>query len=159
MALSATLPNYEDVAAFLRVNKETGLFFFDYTYRPVPLEQVYIGITEKKAIKRMMLMNEICYEKVLERVTKNHQVIIFSHSRKETARTGKIIRDMALAQDQLQKFLKEGSASKEILLSLIDDCESQDLKDLLPYGLGIHHAGLSKKDRKLVEDLFAENHI
>ena len=60
---------------------------------------------------------------------------------------------------QLQKFLKEGSASKEILLSLIDDCESQDLKDLLPYGLGIHHAGLSKKDRKLVEDLFAENHI
>ena len=38
VALSATLPNYEDVAAFLRVNRETGLFYFDYTYRPVPLE-------------------------------------------------------------------------------------------------------------------------
>ena len=49
----------------------------------------------------MMLMNEICYEKVLERVSKAHQVLIFSHSRKETARTGKIMRDMALAQDQL----------------------------------------------------------
>ena len=99
VALSATLPNYEDVAAFLRVNRETGLFYFDYSYRPVPLEQVYIGITEKKAIKRMMLMNEICYEKVIERVGKNNQTLIFSHSRKETARTAKIIKDMALAQD------------------------------------------------------------
>lgn len=38
VALSATLPNYEDVAAFLRVNTETGLFYFDNSYRPVPLE-------------------------------------------------------------------------------------------------------------------------
>jgi pre-mRNA-splicing helicase BRR2 len=29
VALSATLPNYEDVAAFLRVNPETGMFVFD----------------------------------------------------------------------------------------------------------------------------------
>lgn len=82
----------------------------------MPLEQIYIGITEKKAIKRLMLMNEICYEKVIERVGK-HQVLIFSHSRKETARSAKIIRDMALAQDQLNLFMKEGSESKEILLS------------------------------------------
>jgi replicative superfamily II helicase len=29
VALSATLPNYEDVATFLRVNPAKGLFFFD----------------------------------------------------------------------------------------------------------------------------------
>ena len=29
VALSATLPNYQDVAAFLRVNPETGLHYFD----------------------------------------------------------------------------------------------------------------------------------
>ena len=98
VALSATLPNYEDVAEFLRVKPETGLFHFDNSYRPVPLEQLYVGITEKKAIKRMMLVNEICYEKVMERAGK-HQILVFTHSRKETARTGKTIRDMALAQD------------------------------------------------------------
>lgn len=38
VALSATLPNYQDVAAFLRVNPETGLFHFDNSFRPVPLE-------------------------------------------------------------------------------------------------------------------------
>ena len=89
----------------------------------MPLEQIYVGITEKKAIKRMMLLNEICYEKVIERAGK-HQILIFSHSRKETARTAKIIRDMALAQDQLSLFLKEDSESKEILMSQVQKCDS-----------------------------------
>jgi pre-mRNA-splicing helicase BRR2 len=94
VALSATLPNYQDVAAFLRV-KKSGLFYFDNSYRPVPLEQIYIGVNEKKAIKRLILMNEILYEKVIERAGK-HQIIVFTHSRKETARTAKVIRDIAL---------------------------------------------------------------
>jgi pre-mRNA-splicing helicase BRR2 len=29
LGLSATLPNYQDVATFLRVNLKTGLFYFD----------------------------------------------------------------------------------------------------------------------------------
>jgi pre-mRNA-splicing helicase BRR2 len=60
-----------------------GLFYFDNSFRPVPLEQQYIGITEKKAIKRLRLMDEITYEKVLEHAGKN-QVLIFVHARKET---------------------------------------------------------------------------
>ena len=64
VGLSATLPNYEDVASFLRVDPAKGLFFFDNGFRPVPLEQQYIGITEKKAMKRFQTMNEVVYEKV-----------------------------------------------------------------------------------------------
>lgn len=161
VGLSATLPNYQDVAALLRVDPDSGLFFFDSTFRPVPLEQIFVGITEKKAIKRMMFMNEVCYEKVVERVTK-HQVLVFVHSRKETARTAKIIRDMALAQDKLGLFVKEDSETKKILLEVIVEKKlavSQDLQDLVPFGIGIHHAGLSKDDRTLVEDLFAAGHI
>ncbi|CAB4309241.1 unnamed protein product [Prunus armeniaca] len=37
VGLSATLPNYLEVAQFLRVNPEARLFFFDSSYRPVPL--------------------------------------------------------------------------------------------------------------------------
>lgn len=36
VGLSATLPNYRDVGACLRVKKE-GLFYFDQSYRPIPL--------------------------------------------------------------------------------------------------------------------------
>ena len=43
LGLSATLPNYIDVARFLCVNPQTGLFFFDGRFRPVPLAMTFIG--------------------------------------------------------------------------------------------------------------------
>lgn len=35
VGLSATLPNYEDVGRFLRVNLSTGMFYFDASFRRV----------------------------------------------------------------------------------------------------------------------------
>jgi len=158
VGLSATLPNYQDVAALCRVTPEKVLFYFDNSFRPVPLEQQYIGITEKKALKRFQLMNEITYEKVVEQAGKN-QVLIFVHSRKETAKTGKEIRRMAEENDTLGKFMKEESASQEICREMAETVKSNDLKELLPFGFGIHHAGLARSDRELVESLFADGHI
>ncbi len=63
VGLSATLPNYQDVATFLRVKPTKGLFYFDASYRPWGLQQQFIGITEKKAIKQYQIMNEVCYER------------------------------------------------------------------------------------------------
>ncbi|KEH28731.1 U5 small nuclear ribonucleoprotein 200 kDa helicase [Medicago truncatula] len=158
VGLSATLPNFEDVARFLRVDHNKGLFYFDNSYRPVPLSQQFIGITVKKPFQRYQLMNDICFEKVMAEAGK-HQVLIFVHSRKETAKTARAIRDTALANDTLGRFLKEDSASREILHSHTDLVKSNDLKDLLPYGFAIHHAGMTRTDRQLVEDLFASGHV
>ncbi|KAL5221729.1 hypothetical protein ABZP36_026442 [Zizania latifolia] len=157
VGLSATLPNYEDVAVFLRVHSD-GLFHFDNSYRLCPLAQQYIGITVRKPLQRFQLMNEICYEKVMAAAGK-HQVLIFVHSRKETAKTARAIRDTALANDTLTRFLKDESASQEILGTHAELVKSSDLKDLLPYGFAIHHAGLARVDRELVEELFADKHI
>lgn len=158
VGLSATLPNYQDVATFLRIKPETGLFHFDNSYRPVALEQQYIGVTEKKALKRYQVMNEIVYEKTMEHAGKN-QVLIFVHSRKETGKTARAIRDMCLEKDTLGQFLREGSASMEVLRTEAEQVKNQELKDLLPYGFAIHHAGMTRVDRTLVEDLFADRHI
>ncbi|XP_062366763.1 U5 small nuclear ribonucleoprotein 200 kDa helicase isoform X1 [Cinclus cinclus] len=158
VGLSATLPNYEDVATFLRVDPAKGLFYFDNSFRPVPLEQTYVGITEKKAIKRFQIMNEIVYEKIMEHAGKN-QVLVFVHSRKETGKTARAIRDMCLEKDTLGLFLREGSASTEVLRTEAEQCKNLELKDLLPYGFAIHHAGMTRVDRTLVEDLFADKHI
>ena len=59
-------------------------------------------------------MNDIVYEKVMENAGRN-QVLIFVHSRKETSKTAKAIRDMCLEKDTLGVFLKEDSASTEVL--------------------------------------------
>ncbi|XP_050545887.1 putative U5 small nuclear ribonucleoprotein 200 kDa helicase [Daktulosphaira vitifoliae] len=158
VGLSATLPNYQDVATLLRVKSDTGLFYFDNSFRPVPLEQQYIGITEKKAVKRFQVMNEIVYEKIMEHAGRN-QILVFVHSRKETGKTARAIRDMCLEKDTLGNFLREGSASMEVLRTEAEQVKNSELRDLLPYGFAIHHAGMTRVDRTLVEDLFADRHI
>jgi pre-mRNA-splicing helicase BRR2 len=157
IGLSATLPNYKDVAAFLRV-EEKNVFYFDASYRPCPLQQQFIGVTEKKALKRYQITNEVCYEKVLDQAGKN-QTLIFVHSRKETAKTAKYIRDMALEKDTITQFVKPESSTREILQLEVENAKDPNLRDLLHFGFAIHHAGMTREDRTLVEDLFADGHI
>ncbi|CAO2656748.1 Nn.00g055510.m01.CDS01 [Neocucurbitaria sp. VM-36] len=160
VGLSATLPNYRDVASFLRVDADKGLFHFDATFRPCPLKQEFIGVTDKKAIKQLKIMNDVCYTKVLEQVGENrNQMLIFVHSRKETAKTAKYIRDKALEEESIGKILRSDAASREILREEAESVQNTDLKDLMPYGFGIHHAGMSRADRTSVEDLFADGSI
>lgn len=158
VGLSATLPNYPDVAKFLRVAKE-GVFYFDQTYRPCPLKQEFVAVTEKKPIKKLQIMNTVCYEKVLESVTKQNQVLVFVHSRKETYKTAKFIRDQALENETIQRILTSGAASREILTSEAENVKDAGLKELLPYGLAMHHAGMTKADRTTAEDLFSAGHV
>ncbi|MCJ1338817.1 DEIH-box ATPase [Bachmanniomyces sp. S44760] len=157
VGLSATLPNYKDVASFLKVDFLKGLFHFDGSYRPCPLRQEFVGVTEKKAIKQLKTMNDVCYTKVLEQVgTNKQQMLIFVHSRKETAKTAKYIRDKALEMETIGQILRSDAASREVLTEEADGVADRDLKDLMPYGFGIHHAGMSRADRSSVEDLFAD---
>lgn len=158
VGLSATLPNYQDVAEFLRVDKSKGLFYFDATYRPCGLQQQFIGITEKKAIKRYQVMNEVCYEKVLDNAGRN-QVLVFVHSRKETAKTARFLRDTAVDKGTITEFVRPESATREILTSEAENVRDSHLRDLLPFGFAIHHAGMTREDRTLVEDLFMAGDI
>ncbi|CAI7794741.1 unnamed protein product [Closterium sp. NIES-54] len=91
VGLSATLPNYTEVAQFLRVNLDTGLFYFDASYRPVPLSQQYIGVSEPNFARRNTLMHEIAYEKAMNAVKNGKQAMVFVHSRKDTVKTARIL--------------------------------------------------------------------
>lgn len=157
IGLSATLPNFRDVASFLRVDPINGLFHFDGSYRPCPLRQEFVGVTDKKAIKQLKTMNDVCYTKVMEHVGKQRQqMLIFVHSRKETAKTAKYIRDKALELETIGQILRSDASTREILTEEASNVTDWDLKDIMPYGFGIHHAGMSRADRSSVEDLFAD---
>jgi len=159
VGLSATLPNYGDVAAFCRVDPDKGLFFFNNGFRPVPLQQQYIGVTEKRALQRFRVQNEVCYEKVIQQQKISNQVLIFVHSRAECGKTARALRDMAAENDDQGLFVREDGATREILSEELPNVKSTDLRDVLPYGFGIHHAGMARGDRELVEDLFADHHV
>ena len=97
-------------------------------------------------------MNDICFEKVVENAGK-HQMLIFVHSRKETVKTAQYLKTQAMENDIVAKFLSTNSASKEILAEEATQQNlTQELKELLPYGFAVHHAGLRKEDRLLVEN-------
>lgn len=73
VGISATLPNYQDVAEFLRVDKH-NTFFFDAKYRPIPLQQSFIGIHKQSgnakldSFKKVEKMVELCYDEVFRAV-------------------------------------------------------------------------------------------
>ncbi|EIE24813.1 Sec63-domain-containing protein [Coccomyxa subellipsoidea C-169] len=163
VGLSATLPNYKDVGLFLGVNVDTGLFYFDASYRPVPLEMQFVGVTEKRVLDAKNVMDEICYEKVVDSLRKGHQAMVFVHSRKDTGKTARTLITKAQnagetdvfdcsQEDQYPFTLKEIKRSRNRHGSY----PSQELQDLFPGGIGMHHAGMLRSDRNLMEKAFAD---
>lgn len=158
VALLATLPNFGDVAEFLHVPK-TGLFVFDASYRPCPMEQRFVGVKDTKAVKKVAAMNEACYDSVAESIRHRHQVIVFVHLRKETVKTARWLAEKCKEEDLTVLRGGETGGSAEILRQEAEDANDKAVALLLPLGFGVHHAGLSRKDRSTTEDLFAAGHV
>uniref|UniRef100_A0A672FSE4 Activating signal cointegrator 1 complex subunit 3 n=1 Tax=Salarias fasciatus TaxID=181472 RepID=A0A672FSE4_SALFA len=159
LGLSATLPNYLDVATFLHVNPYIGLFYFDSRFRPVPLGQTFVGIKSTNKIQQMHDMEEVCYNKVLEQVKAGHQVMVFVHARNATVRTAMGLIEMAKNHGETCFFQPEqgadyGQCEKQVLRS-----RNKQMKEMFPEGFGIHHAGMLRSDRSLMESMFSRGHV
>lgn len=158
VGLSATFPNYEDVAAFLRVIPGQGLYYFGNSFRPCPLSQQFYGVVSRRPVQRSYLTSEICYWKVVQRLGK-HQALVFVHSRREAYVTAKFLRDTAAVRGRLSDFNLERSEIHDVLIRHLPEIRSVQLGEILTYGVAFHHGGLSRVDRGIVEDLFGEGYI
>ncbi len=160
VGLSATLPNYVDVADFLKVNRMAGLFYFDASFRPVPLEQHFIGVRGKAGTKvSRENIDRTVFEKLKEMLERSHQVMVFVHSRKDTVNTARTFIQMAQdqqCQDLLDCMEAEGHA---VAMRDLKGTKGRELRELVPKGFGTHHAGMPRSDRNRVEQLFARGHI
>ena len=112
VGLSATLPNYRDVAQFLRVNPSRGMFFFDASYRPVPLTQTFVGVKEANAMKRLNVMNAIAFDKAVAAIKRGKQVMVFVHSRKDTGKSARVFKEMAGKSPGLARLLSPMSGEE-----------------------------------------------
>ncbi|KAK4530176.1 hypothetical protein CCYA_CCYA03G1033 [Cyanidiococcus yangmingshanensis] len=152
VGLSATLPNYMDIAEFLRVNPQRGLFYFDQGYRPVPLGQRFVGIRKKHGRSPDSIMVEVCYEKMRSFLVEGHQIIVFVHSRKKTKWLAGELLHMARERNDVA-LLTPMNISVQ---NSFQTAKSSEVKTLLTNGIGIHHAGLARADRQLVEQMFRD---
>lgn len=174
VGLSATLPNYVDVADFLgylppinfcgacshfrisfRVSRHQGLFYFDSSFRPIPLEQHFLGIKGKANSQTARRnLDQVTYHKVLELVQQGHQVMVFVHARKETVKSAQALRDAAHTDGTLDDFSTEEHPSISLFRRDIGTSRNKEMKELFSYGFGIHHAGMLRSDRNMMERMF-----
>lgn len=138
VGLSATLPNYKDVGEFI---KAKHVHFFDAKYRPVPLKMTITGFTKCSDYKDE---RDYLVEKIDEYLRMNKQVLVFVNSRAKTSKTASYL------IENLPKMKSEIKGQINL---------SGDLLYLVSNSIGIHHAGLMRKDRLLMEKLFKEGKL
>ncbi|CAG0914937.1 unnamed protein product [Notodromas monacha] len=159
VGLSATLPNYLDVARFLWVKPETGLFFFDSRFRPVPLGMTFIGVKSLNTMQQAKEMDSACYEQVKRFVQNGQQVMVFVHARNATVRAATLMRDTAVSTGQAEIFKSEQNAAFSNAQKAVQKSKNKQLRELFDYGFAMHHAGMLRPDRSMVERLFADGYI
>jgi len=157
IGLSATLPNYVDVADFLKVNRMAGLFYFDQSFRPVPLEQHFIGVKGKPGSKTSRdNIDNTAFEKVREQLEQGHQVMVFVHSRKDTVKTAQMLLEKAQEEAVQDLFDPTGHEGYSNAVRDVKQSKGREIRELVAKGMGTHHAGMPRSDRNLVERLFGE---
>ncbi|KAH8118593.1 Sec63-domain-containing protein [Phellopilus nigrolimitatus] len=155
VGLSATLPNYVDVADFLRVSRQTGLFYFDASFRPIPLEQHFLGIRGKPgSAQARRNLDRVAYEKAAALAAQGHQVMVFVHARKETVKTALALKEAALAEGTSEDFSCEAHETWGLFRREVGQSRNKEMRELFDHGFGIHHAGMLRSDRNLMERLF-----
>jgi len=155
VGLSTALANARDVSAWLGV-KESGLFNFAHSERPVPLTVHVDGFSERAYCPRMATMNKPAFA-FINQYSHNHPVLIFVSSRRQTRLTAlDLIAYSAEHHVSGRSFLK---CPEEEMQKLIQDVTDEHLQHCLLFGIGIHHAGLPENDRKIVEELFLKQKI
>ena len=160
VGLSATLPNFIDVADFLKVNRYAGLFYFDASFRPVPLEQHFLAIKGKPGSKVSRdNIDQTAFEKVKQMLKQGHQTMVFVHSRKDTVNTARTFIQMAMEQECTELFDCHEVDGYSAAMSQLKNTKGRELRELVPKGFGTHHAGMPRTDRNRIEQLFAQGHI
>lgn len=159
IGLSATLPNFMDVADFLGVNRQIGMFYFDQSFRPKPLEQQLLGCRGKAGSRQSKEnIDKVAYDKLSEMIQRGYQVMVFVHSRKETVKSARNFIKLAESNHEVDLFAPDPIEKDKYSRSLVKN-RDKDMKEIFQFGFGIHHAGMARSDRNLTEKMFKDGAI
>ena len=154
IALSATMPNTDDVAAWLDAPEE-NTFHFDDEYRPVPLQADVATYTHGEnafADKYRRLYRAL--DLAEPHIREEGQALVFVASRQDTVQAAKKSRDELVERD-----VPMGARGDYDFHTAADQLSDDTLRQSVLDGVGFHHAGLSREDKNLVEQWFREGKI
>ena len=131
------------------------MFYFDSSFRPVPLEQHFIGIKGKPgSVLSRKNLDRVTFLKVSELVAAGHQVMVFVHARKETVKTAMGLREASLLEGNSDDFTCEDHPQFPLFRRNVGESRNKEMKMLFDSGFGIHHAGMLRSDRNMMERMF-----
>jgi antiviral helicase SLH1 len=137
------------------VSHYSGLFYFDSSFRPIPLEQHFIGVRGKPgSLQSRKNLDRVTYQKVANLVAQGHQVMVFVHTRKDTVKSALDLKDSAHAEGTIDDFTCQQHPQWTMFRRRIGESRNKEMKELFDYGFGIHHAGMLRSDRNMMESMF-----
>lgn len=145
VAVSATLPNIADIAAFFEANEAHS---FDESYRPVPLTTHVIGqgklATDGKNGHFMFWKNlDRNVPELIIKYSNRRPSIVFCHSKADCEKLADLL---ATTHNIGQRVDATSGMACRTRVS--------KLQRVLIHGIAYHHAGLDIDDRRLVEESF-----
>ena len=156
VALSATVPNSEDIATWLGKNHTcqhlpATLEKFGEEFRPVRLQKHVVGLSYKG--------NDFGFESacdpklpgIIAKYSHKKPIMIFCITRKSATNTAKLLANVWATKGPRDRHW-EGPTQRLIV-------QDPELKSTLTSGVAFHHAGLESPDRHTVENGFLEGQI
>lgn len=159
IALSATVPNLEDVARWLgKGDADDGHTpayqeKFGEEFRPVKLQKFVYGFD-----KRMndFQFDDFLNEQLYSHIAKHSQkkpILVFCPSRKSCQKAAtKLAEEWNERQPQARPW--PGPREQQRIPVI-----SPELQEIVRYGVAFHHAGLETQDRKVIEQAFLDGRL
>nr|WJN24852.1 meiosis specific DNA helicase [Farysia itapuensis] len=161
VAVSATIPNLEDVARWIgrgggaTSSEPAETFQFGDEYRPCKLERFVYGYPKSKdEFSFQSYLNRKLYDLILTHAA-GRPCLVFVATRRSTVQAANILAD-ALKETQESGKPSTAHRRKSHESLTFDD---KDLQALSQLGVAFHHAGLSASDRRNVEAAFLAEHL
>ncbi|MGM0371918.1 MAG: DEAD/DEAH box helicase [Halobacteriota archaeon] len=154
VALSATMENIEEVAAWLEA-PEAATFDFGPSYRPVDLHagvETYTHGENAFADKYRRLYTAL--DLAEPHLTEDGQALVFVSSRQDTVKAAETARDEIAERD-----IPVGARGDYDFHSETQVLDNDTLRQSVLDGVAFHHAGLSKSDKDHVEAWFRAGKI
>jgi antiviral helicase SLH1 len=80
--------------------------------------------------------------------------MVFVHARKETVKAALALKEGAMLEGSIDDFSCAEDPQWEYYRRDISQSRNKEMKELFESGFGIHHAGMLRSDRNLMEKLF-----
>ena len=104
---------------------------------------------------RMATMNKPTFQAIRTH-SPSKPCLVFVSSRRQTRLTALDLVAYLAAEDNPKQWLHVPELEIEHIISMVKDT---NLRLTLGFGIGLHHAGLNERDRRIVEELFVNQKI